>query len=851
MPIQPPPVAAQPRDAGAATPSPATPLEIVLPIRGMTCASCVNRIERYLRDTEGVLEANINFATERASVRVDPALAARPQLVAAVEAAGYAVRAEEPAGAAVPSSGELTAEDAARAAERQDLLRKAAVSIVVAAGIMVAMFWPQSVVPMATINWLLLVPATLIQAWAGRGFYVAAAKAARHRTTTMDTLVVAGTSAAWAFSVFVTLFPSVMVQAGLEPQTYFDSSTVIVGLVLLGRWLEARAKGQTSDAIRRLIGLQPRTARRLQDGQEVDVLLEVVRVGDLLRVRPGERVPVDGVVVEGASAVDESMLTGEAAPVEKTTGDTVIGATLNASGTLVMRATGVGRDTVLASIIDLVERAQGTKVPLQRLADRVSELFVPLVLVVAAATFVVWLLFGPEPHLTLALTAFISVVVVACPCAMGLATPTAVVVGTGQAAEAGILFRSAEALEAIGRSEIVVFDKTGTLTAGRPTVASVAAGVGWTERDVLDLAASAERGSEHPLAAAIIARAHLDELGFLPVEGFTALAGHGVEALIGGRPVLVGSASLLAAHGITTSAAPASDTHERAAAGATVVQVAVAGSVAGAIVITDPVRPEAADAISRLAADGVQVWLLSGDAPATAAAVGASVGIPAERVRGGILPGDKAAAITELQAGGRRVAMVGDGINDAPALAQADVGVAIGSGADVAMEAADVTLVGGDPRGVVRAIDLSRRTTTVIRQNLAWAFGYNVLLIPVAMGALYPFTGTLLNPGLAAGAMAISSVSVVTNSLRLRRSASAPPRDPAEKEIVVGQPQIVADQPAVDPVCGMTVDPPTARARGLTAQYEGIEYVFCGKGCKLEFEEDPGHYLDPAYQPSM
>ena len=824
-------------EAPSATASgiPATPLEIVLPIRGMTCASCVNRIERYLRGTDGVLDANINFATERASVRVDPAVAGRPQLVAAVEAAGYAVRAEDPAGADVPRSLEMTAEDVARAAERQDLLRKAVVSLAVAALIMAAMFWPQSAVPMTTINWLLLLPATAIQFWAGRGFYIAALRAARHRTTTMDTLVAAGTTAAWTFSVFVTLFPSAMVQAGLEPQTYFDSSTVIVGLVLLGRWLEARAKGQTSDAIRGLIGLQPRTARRLQDGQEVDVLLEVVRVGDLLRVRPGERVPVDGVIVEGASAVDESMLTGEAAPVEKVPGDAVIGATLNASGTLVVRATRVGRDTVLASIVDLVERAQGTKVPLQRLADRVSEIFVPLVLVIAAATFVVWLVFGPEPHLTLALTAFISVVVIACPCAMGLATPTAVMVGTGQAAEAGILFRSAEALEAIGRTDTVVFDKTGTLTLGRPTVESVTAAPGWAEHDVLDLAASAERGSEHPLAAAIIARAHLAELGFLPVDAFTASPGYGVEATVGARRVLVGSARLLAEHGIDSGPDEAAET----APGATIIRVAADGQAAGRISITDPVRPEAAQAVAELTAAGRQVWLLSGDSPATASAVGAAVGIAPERVRGGTLPADKASFVAQLQAAGRRVAMVGDGINDAPALAQADVGVAIGSGADVAVEASDVTLVGGDPRSVVRAIDLSRRTTRVIRQNLAWAFGYNVLLIPVAMGVLYPFTGTLLNPGLAAGAMAISSVSVVTNSLRLRRRGTVS----ATAKVA---PEAAPAGPAIDPVCGMTVDPPAARAAGLHSQLGQVDYFFCSRGCKLELDEHPATYLAAA-----
>ena len=475
--------------------------------------------------------------------------------------------------------------------------------------------------------------------------------------------------------------------------------------------------------------------------------------------------------------------------------------------------------------------------PLQRLADRVSEIFVPLVLVIAGATFVVWFVAGPEPHLTLALTAFISVVVIACPCAMGLATPTAIMVGTGRAAEAGILFRSAEALEAIGRTDTVVFDKTGTLTLGRPTVETVTAQAGWTERDVLDLAASAERGSEHPLAAAIIARAHLDELGFRPVGAFTASPGYGVEATVDGHDVLVGSARLMAEHGIDLRPAEAVEAEGEAAPGATIIHVAADGRAAGRISITDPVRPEAAQAVAELTAAGRQVWLLSGDSPATAAAVGAAVGIAPERVRGGTLPADKATVVADLQAAGRRVAMVGDGINDAPALAQADVGVAIGSGADVAVEASDVTLVGGDPRSVVRAIDLSHRTTTVIRQNLAWAFGYNVLLIPVAMGVLYPFTGTLLNPGLAAGAMAISSVSVVTNSLRLRRSGRAP--EPAGTVTSVAE----SSGPAIDPVCGMTVDPPAARSAGLHSRLGQVDYYFCARGCKLEFDEHPASYL--------
>ena len=760
------PLTARPTVAGSAT-----PLEIVLPIRGMTCASCVNRIERYLRGTDGVLEANINFATERASVRVDPAVADRPQLVAAVEAAGYAVRAEEPGAAELPRSREMSAEDAARAAERQDLLRKAAVSIIVAAGIMAAMFWPQSAVPMTTINWLLLIPATFIQFWAGRRFYVAALRAARHGTTTMDTLVAAGTTAAWTFSVFVTLFPSVMVQAGREPQTYFDSSTVIVGLVLLGRWLEARAKGQTSDAIRRLIGLQPRTARRLQDGQEVDVLLEVVRVGDLLRVRPGERVPVDGMVVEGASAVDESMLTGEAAPVDKAPGDTVIGATLNASGTLVMRATRVGRDTVLASIVDLVERAQGTKVPLQRLADRVSEIFVPLVLVIAVRDVRRLVRGRPGAAPDARAHGLHQRRRDRLPVRHGPGHPHGHHGRHGPGRRGGHPLperRGARGdrpdghrrLRQDGHADPGPPDRRdghgpgGLDGAGRAGPGGV--GRAWQR-------APPGRRDHRPRPPG---RAWLQARRRVHRQSRVRRGGHRRRSRRAGR---VG-----APHGRARHRPPPRGGREaeaEAAPGATIIHVAADGRAAGRISITDPVRPEAAQAVAELTAAGRQVWLLSGDSPATAAAVGAAVGIAPERVRGGTLPADKATVVADLQAAGRRVAMVGDGINDAPALAQADVGVAIGSGADVAVEASDVTLVGGDPRSVVRAIDLSRRTTTVIRQNLAWAFGYNVLLIPVAMGVLYPFTGTLLNPGLAAGAMAISSVSVVTNSLRLRRIA--------------------------------------------------------------------------------
>ncbi len=742
------------------TTSHSSPIEIVLPIEGMTCASCVNRIERFLNKTEGVLQANVNLATERATITVDPAVAGRLELVTAVEAAGYDVRPEAPPTAAL----EADPDEPIRRQERRQLLTQATVSIAVAAGLMVVLFWPQTAVAMTTLNWLALLPATFIQAWAGRRFYVAAIRAARHRTTNMDTLVAVGTSAAWAYSTFVTIFPDVIHQAGLQPETYFDSSAIIIGLVLLGRWLEARAKDQTTGAIRRLIGLQPATARRLEDGLETDVPLAAVRVGDLLRVRPGEKVPVDGIVVEGQTAIDESMLTGEPLPVEKTGGAELIGATLNTSGTVVMRATRVGRDTVLASIVDLVQRAQGSKAPIQRLADRISEFFVPFVLVVASLTFAIWFLAGPEPRITLALTAFIAVVVIACPCAMGLATPTAIMVGTGRAAEAGILIRSAAALERAGKVSAVIFDKTGTLTLGRPTVEQVVVQPGFQEHDVIDLAASVERGSEHPLGAAIVAHGHLAEAGFQPIEGFESFAGRGVKATIGGREVVVGNARLLDERGIEVVATVAGAT------GGTTILVAIDGRHAASILISDPIRTDSAQAVRDLQAAGIQVWLVSGDAPAAAASVGSAVGIAGEHVRGGMLPADKARIVTEIQASGRVVAMVGDGINDAPALAQADLGVAIGTGADVAVEASDLTLVGGSPRLVLGALSLSRRTTRIIHQNLFWAFAYNVVLIPVAMGALYPAFGILLNPAFAAGAMALSSVSVVTNSLRLRNA---------------------------------------------------------------------------------
>jgi Cu+-exporting ATPase len=751
------------------------PVEVQLPIEGMTCASCVNRIERFLKKTPGVEDATVNLATELATIRYRPTETGRDDLVAAVEAAGYDVR--DRSEAAPPSVFDTDPDAAARGQEQRQLLIRAVVSIATALGIMVVMFAPQMALAVEDLNRIVLWPATFIQFWAGGRFYRAAWRAARHGATNMDTLVAIGTSAAWGYSVVVTMWPELVRAAGLEPATYFDSSTIIVGLILLGRWLEVRAKGRTAGAIRRLIGLRPPIARIVKGDLEADVALETVRPGDVLRVRPGDRIPVDGRVVDGRSAVDESMLTGEAMPVTKATGDDVIGATLNTTATFTMRATRVGGDTVLARIVELVERAQGSKAPIQRLADRISEVFVPLVLLTAAATFVVWLAIGPEPRLTFALTAFITVVIIACPCAMGLATPTAIMVGTGRGAEAGILIRGGESLETAHRVTAVVFDKTGTLTLGRPRVVGIDAEDGFDADRVLDVAASLERSSEHPIGAAVVQRARESELGFLPVSGFEAIVGRGVAGVVDGAPVLVGTRTFLAERGIEVSTPTTANDQQDAAT--TPAYVAIGGSFVGALRIADPVRQEAAPAVADLHARGIDVWMLSGDARVVAASVAQELGIPSDRVVAEVLPGEKAAKVEELRAGGRVVAMVGDGINDAPALAQADVGIAIGSGTDVAVEASDITLVSGDPRGVPAAIALSRATMRTIRQNLFWAFGYNVLLIPVAMGALYPFIGLLLNPAVAAGAMALSSVSVVLNSLRLRgydprRAVAAP-----------------------------------------------------------------------------
>lgn len=759
--------------------------EINFPIEGMTCASCVRRIERAIAKVPGVQEASVNLATERASVKFDPNIAGIDAFRTAVEKAGYTIG-ELPAPS--PSEGSRQAavstasvdtpadrQERARQHEMDDLKRKWQVSLVVGIVMMGLMYLPLGSLELSlrTLAPGLLIAATIVQFWAGRVFYQAAWAAGKHGSTNMNTLVAVGTTVAYGYSAFVTLWPTQAQAWGFPFDLYYETAVIIIGLILLGRWMEARAKKQTGAAIRALMGLQAKTARVIRNGIEQDVPLEAVLVDDLVRVRPGEKVPVDGVIIEGASAVDESMLTGESLPVEKATGDQIIGATINKTGSFVFRATKVGRDTTLAQIMRLVEDAQGSKAPMQRMADTISSYFVPIVLVLAALTFGIWLLFGPS--LTFALTALIAVLIIACPCALGLATPTAIMVGTGKAAEHGILVKGGEALEATRRINAIVLDKTGTLTRGKPAVTGVVPANGLAEEELLRLAAAAEVSSEHPLGEALVNRARELELVLPKAEQFQSITGKGIEAQVEGRDILIGNRALMDQYQIDLDGLD-ERAEVLARTGATPMYVAVDGVSAGIIAVADTLKPESREAVEQLKALGLEVWMLTGDNRATAEAIGREVGI--QHILAEVLPDEKSAKVRELQGQGKTVAMVGDGINDAPALAQADLGIAIGTGTDVAMAASDITLIGGDLRTIVTAIALSRKTVGAIKQGLFWAFGYNILLIPVAMGALYPFFDVLLNPVLAAAAMAMSSVSVVTNALRLRGFRQ--PQDAAE-----------------------------------------------------------------------
>ena len=734
---------------------------LTLPVRGMHCAACVGKVERALTSVPGVDEATVNLATEKATVTFDSTRTDVTRLQDAVARAGYELVEPREAAGQTPDREQSAREEMQRRA-RSKFVVGAILSVPIVIGSMVEVFpWA----PAWLHNpWLLWALATPVQFWVGFEFHAGFLRDLRHRTASMSTLVSIGTNAAYFFSLAVTLWPHVFMPAG--GMTYYETGAVVITLVVLGRWLEARARGRTSEAIRRLVRLAPRTARIVREGRELDVPTTEVGVGDLVRIRPGERIPVDGVVLEGASTIDESMLTGESLPVEKTAESRVVAGSVNQTGALLFRATHVGSETTLARIVRLVEDAQASRAPIQRLADRVAAVFVPVVLVIAGATCLAWLAFGPEPRLPMALTTAVAVLVIACPCAMGLATPTAIMVGTGKGAEHGVLIKSATALEVLHRVDTIVFDKTGTLTVGRPEVTDIVTVPGVGEDDALAVAAGAEQASEHPLGEAIVRLAKERGLALPPVGEFTAVPGQGIDAMAPDGRILLGNETMMNERGIDVSLL-ADRAIALQAQGKTVVFLAFAGRLLALIAVADVLKPDAAATIRRLREMGLAVAMLSGDNRRTAEAIAREAAI--ERVLAEVLPADKAGEIKRLQEGGHRVAMVGDGINDAPALTQADVGIVMGSGTDVAIEAADVTLMRSDVAGVVVALELSRRTIQIVKQNLGWAFGYNILLIPVAAGVLYPLAGVLLSPILAGAAMAFSSVSVVTNSLRLKR----------------------------------------------------------------------------------
>ncbi len=737
---------------------------VVIPVRGMTCASCVRRLEGILTRVNGVHRAEVNLATERAVVEYDPSAVSPAVLEEAVVNAGFEVAAL--AQQAIENR-EREARERALRRLTLDFATGAFFTTIVLIGSLPHMYppWGAFAPAILTSPFVLLLLTTPVQFGSGWRFYAGSYAALRHGTADMNVLVALGTTTAWTYSAAMTLFPDFLTGLGFPYQLYYDVATVITTLILLGRLLEARARSKTSEAIRKLVGLQAKHARVIRDGQEVNIPIEEVMVGDLIRVRPGERVPVDGVVRSGRSTVDESMLTGESIPVVKGVGDEVVGATINRTGTFTFEATKVGRDTVLAQIIRLVEEAQGSKAPIQRLVDVVAAYFVPAVVGIAVISFAVWFVFGPPPTLVFALSTFIAVLIIACPCALGLATPTAIQVGTGRGAESGILFKGSESLEIAHRVQTVVFDKTGTLTEGKPALTDIVRRGDLAADELLGLAAAVESRSEHPVGEAVVAAAKARGLRLTEPEGFEAIPGQGVKAQVQGREVLIGNRTLMEKHGVDVTELE-NDFRRLSAAGKTAVFVGVAGVCAGVLAVADTLKEHAAQAVGELQRLGLEVIMLTGDNRRTANAIARQVGIT--RVLAEVLPEHKAQEIKQLQEEGKIVAMVGDGLNDAPALAQANVGIAVGTGTDVAMEASDVTLITGDLRGVPAALRLSKATIGMIRQNLFWAFGYNVLLIPVAAGVLYPFYGILLNPMLAAGAMAFSSLSVVLNSLRLR-----------------------------------------------------------------------------------
>jgi Cu+-exporting ATPase len=744
--------------------------EITIPVGGMTCASCSAAVERAIKKLPGIQVSSVNLATERAVVKYDPAAVRLSEIKGAIKKAGY-----EPLAMEAVSAARIDEHAAAKEREIKSMWRKFIVSaafsvplLYIAMGHMIGWPLPKILHPMerplffALVQIVLVIPSIIT----GRRFYVVGAKALLHRAPNMDSLIAMGTSAAIIYSLF-SVFRIAGGELAAVEELYFETAGIIITLILLGKTLEAVSKGRTSASIKKLMGLKPKTATVLQEGREIELPIDEVEPGDMILVRPGERVPVDGRVASGASAVDESMLTGESIPVDKGPGDQITGGTINKNGALTFVAERVGADTALARIIKLVEDAQGSKAPIARMADVISGIFVPVVFGIAIVAAAAWLIAGHTAGA--ALTIFVAVLTIACPCALGLATPTAIMVGTGKGAELGILIKSGEALETAGKLNVVVFDKTGTITEGRPVLTDLLPAPGVEEGGLLGMAAAAAKASEHPLGEAIVAAAAARDLRLPRVDSFRALPGRGIEALIetstGSGDFLLGNARLMAEKGVDTSAL-VQRAQLLASEGKTPMYAAYEGKPVGLIAVADVVKQGSAPAIARLHEMGIRTVMITGDSRPTAEAIARQVGI--DRVLAEVLPGDKAAEVARLQTGGKLVAMVGDGINDAPALAKADVGIAIGSGTDVAMESADIVLMRGELDGVASALELSRRVMKNIKQNLFWAFGYNVLGIPVAAGLLYAFGGPLLSPVIAAAAMSMSSVSVLTNALRLR-----------------------------------------------------------------------------------
>ncbi len=728
-------------------------------LKGMHCASCVRVTERALKKVPGVTEAVVNLATEKATVSYNTDSCTPQQLADSIAKTGYTLELEEKS-------------DTTQATEKKQELQILKNKVMVSLGLGSLILWgsfPGLIKispPILHNSWILLLLATPVQFWAGLDFYRATIPALKHRTANMDTLVALGTTVAYFYSAFVTIFPQVVMRIGLDPMPYFDVATIVIGLILLGRYFEAKAKLGTSDAIKKLLGLQAKTARVIRNGKDIDIPINQVEVGDIIRVRPGEKIPVDGIILDGESSIDESMITGESMPVDKVQGDTVVGATMNKSGTFTYKAIKVGSATMLAQIIQLVQEAQGSKAPIQRIADLISSYFVPVVIMLAIVTFAVWYIFGVHQAFVFALLNTVAVLIIACPCAMGLATPTAIMVGTGKGAEHGILIKDAESLEIANKINTVVFDKTGTLTNGKPEVTDIIATGKLRKEGILQLAASLEKGSEHSLADAIVKEAEKRKMKLGSVVKFHAVAGHGIEGVVEEKQLYFGNRKLLERERISITAFNtqiAQLEHE----GKTVMMLAQEGKLVGLIAVADTVKESAKNAVQKLQNMGIEVAMITGDNHRTADAIARKIGIT--RVLAEVLPDQKEAEVRKIQKEGKKVAMIGDGINDAPALAAADVGIAMGTGTDVAIEAADITLINKDLHSVADAVILSKRTMRTIKTNLVWAFGYNIVLIPVAMGVLYPFFHVLLNPIFASAAMAMSSISVVSNSLLLKK----------------------------------------------------------------------------------